>query len=278
MRYFAAGFVQSAIRNLPYKKGRIVDLLGELTGGKTRAIVNSARMRLDLREAIQRSMFLGTYEPEQTSWFRSCLRPGDIAVDVGASFGYYTTLSSLLVGSTGRVFAFEPSPIASVVIENAIAESGIANVVLTRAALGRQASKVSLFLPNTPELHSPSILPSDADFVPVDVPVIRLDQFSPLANHHKIRLVKMDVEGYEPDVLEGMTGLLEAGRVENIMCEFNSGWLRRNSTTPASLLDKIQKHGFKIHAQTSLRSTLIGQKGESYDLQDMWLTLTGEPK
>jgi FkbM family methyltransferase len=231
-------------------------------------------MRLDLREAIQRSMFLGTYEPEQTSWFRSCLRPGDIAVDVGASFGYYTTLSSLLVGPTGRVFAFEPSPIASQVIENAVTESGLTNVVLTRAALGRQASKVSLFLPNTPGLHSPSILPSDADFVPVDVPVIRLDQFSPLAAYPRIRLLKMDVEGYEPDVLAGMTGLIDAGRVENIMCEFNSGWLRRNSTTPAALLEEFLKHGFEVRAQTQLRSNLVGQKGESYDLQDMWLTLT----
>jgi FkbM family methyltransferase len=275
MKDLAAGLLQTAIQNLPYRNGKIAQILGELTGGKTRAIVNSARMTLDLREAIQRSMFLGNYEPEQTLWFRRCLRPGDLVVDVGASFGYYTTLSSSLVGPTGKVFAFEPSPIASQVIANAIAESPMRNVVLTKAALGRAAATVSLFLPNTPNLHSPSILPSDDAYVPVEVPVLRLDEFEPLANQGKIRLLKMDVEGYEPDVLDGMTGLIRDGRVENIICEFNSGWLRRNSTTPAALLEKFLSYGFVVRAKTVLQDSLPEPYGDHYDLQDIWFAKPG---
>jgi FkbM family methyltransferase len=235
-------------------------------------------MTLDVREAIQRSMFLGTYEPAQTRWFRSCLRPGDLVVDVGASFGYYTTLGSLLVGPSGKVFAFEPSPIASKVIENAIADSGITNVVLTKAGLGRKTATVSLFLPNTPYLHSPSLLASDQAFVPVQVDVLRLDEFPPLVKRGNIRLVKMDVEGYEPDVFDGMKQLIEHGRVENIICEFNSGWLRRNGTTPPALLASFLRGGFEICAQTPLRKNLVGHNGETFDLQDIWLVKRGVPR
>ena len=271
MRYLVPSLVQTAIRTLPYKRDQIVQMIAKFTRGRTHAIVNSARMTLDLREAIQRSMFLGTYEPEQTQWFHRCLRPGDISVDVGASFGYYTTLSSTLVGSKGKVFAFEPSPIASRVIENALAESRISNVVLTKAALGRKASLVSLFLPNTKGLHSPSILPSDNSFVPVEVPVLRLDEFEPLANQGHIRLLKMDVEGYEPDVLEGMTELIKAGRIENIICEFNSGWLRRNGTKPAELLERFLSYGFEIRAKTVLEH-LVEPGGDRFELQDIWFS------
>jgi FkbM family methyltransferase len=272
MKYVAAGFVQRAIRRLPRRRSEAVKLWGGLTRGKTPAIVNAAHMTLDLEEGIQRSMFLGTYEPEQTSWFRQCLRVGDTVVDVGASFGYYTTLSSQLVGPEGRVFAFEPSPVASQVIANAVAESRINNITLTRAALGREAKTVSLYLANTPYLHSPSILPIDAEFAPVDVPVMRLDAFPPLANKGMIRLLKMDVEGYEPDVLDGMMGLIQAGLIENVVCEFNSFWLERNGCTPAALLERFLGFGFEVRAKTKLQKDLPGHKGARFDLQDFWFT------
>ena len=52
----------------------------------------------------------GTYEPEQTRAFEELVKPGDTVLDVGAHVGYYTLLSSVLVGASGRVFAFEPNP------------------------------------------------------------------------------------------------------------------------------------------------------------------------
>ncbi|HXK16559.1 MAG TPA: hypothetical protein VNG33_02050, partial [Polyangiaceae bacterium] len=72
MRHLVTWATQEVVRRLPYKRAKIVEILGDLTRGEMPAIVNSARMKLNLREAIQRSMFLGTYEPSQTQWFRSC--------------------------------------------------------------------------------------------------------------------------------------------------------------------------------------------------------------
>ena len=97
---------QTVIRMLPFKKGAAAYALGCILGKRVRAVVHQAKMRLDLREWIQQQMFLGEYEPEQTGWFRECLEPGDAVIDVGASFGYYTTLASALVGPSGKVFAF----------------------------------------------------------------------------------------------------------------------------------------------------------------------------
>jgi FkbM family methyltransferase len=268
-------FYQAIIQRLPFMKGVAARALSVLFGRRIKAVVNQASVRLDLCEMIQLQMFLGLYEPAQTAWFKECLHPGDVFIDVGASFGYYTTLGALLVGPAGKVFAFEPSPIASRVIEEMITESRLPNVILVRAAVGRACGNASLLLPTTRHLHSPSILYSDPSFVPVQVSVIALDHFTPLDNVSKVKLIKIDVEGYEPDVLAGMERLIKQNRIENIVCEFNSGWLKRNSMTPALLHERFLDLGYQIRMQTKREEHLIGHHGELFDLQDVWFSRIG---
>lgn len=264
---------QTVIRSLPFKKEEAAYALGCILGARVRAVVHQATMLLDLRETIQRQMFLGEYEPEQTGWFRECLEPGDTVIDVGASFGYYTTLGSALVGPSGKVFAFEPSPVAGRVIEEAIRDSGIRNIVLTKAAAGKANGSVPLYLPNSRSLHSPSIFYSDPNFSPMQVPMISLDCFEPLKDVSKVKMVKIDVEGYEPDVLDGMELLVRSRRIENVLCEFNSGWLVRNSTTPKRLLERFLELGYDIRKQTMLQRLPTGKSGETFDLQDIWFRM-----
>jgi FkbM family methyltransferase len=273
MKYNRPPFYQAILQKIPFKKNAAARVIGLLFGRRIKAVVNQAVVKLDLYEGIQRGMFLGEYEPIQTAWFKQCLYQGDVFIDVGANCGYYTTLAASLVGPTGKVFAFEPSPIANQVIEEMIMDSNLQNVLLTKAAVGREAGNVSLFLPTTRHLHSPSVLYSDPNFVPIKVPVIALDGFIPLESVPKIKLVKIDVEGYEPDVLAGMEHLIRQKRVENIICEFNSGWLKRNAMTPALLLEHIIGLGYEIHMQTKLEKNLPGRDGEFYDCQDMWLSI-----
>lgn len=240
---------------------------------KVRVMINLIRMKLDVSEWIQREMSFGRYEPEQTAWFKKCLVPGDIVVDVGASFGYYTTLSRYLVGNIGKVFAFEPSPIANKTIEETIIDSKITNILLFKGACGDKKGNISLFLPGAGGGgHSPSVFPSDSRFVPIEVPVVRLDEFEPLVNQEKnIKLVKIDVEGYEPNVLDGMSELIKAGRVENIICEFNSGWLSQNVITPEMLFDKFINYGYKVVKKTGVSQGPTFWGG-TYTLQDIWFT------
>ena len=276
IKYNRPPVYQAVIQRLPFKKEAVARTLGLLFGRRIKAVVNQSIVRLDLLESIQKSMFLGSYEPTQTAWFKQCLSPGDVFIDVGASFGWYTALGALLVKPTGRVFAFEPSPIASQVVEEMIKDSMHQNVILTKAAVGRTTGNTSLFLPTTRDLHSPSILQSDPGFVPFPVPVIALDHFAPLGNVPKIKLVKIDVEGYEPDVLAGMERLIKEKRIENIICEFNSGWLKRNSRTPNQLHERFLNLGYQVHMQTRLQEIVNRNDGEHWSLQDFWFSLPTE--
>lgn len=244
---------------------------------RKRALVNSAFMQLDTKEAIQRAMANGHYEPEQSDWVRSCLLRGGVFVDVGASFGHYTTLASEIVGPDGRVFAFEPSPLAHKALAKTIGDNRLSNVTLTNAAVGAVDGAENIYMPVGDKVHSPSAFYSDPSFVPLQVALVSLDQFEPFASGAQIDVIKIDVEGYEPNVIRGMTQLASQGQIKNLLCEFNSGWLKRNNTTPDDLHAFITSLGFCLHKETK-PATLLERNGDPYLLQDKWFVWRGSPE
>lgn len=106
--------------------------------GKRTASVHGYQMELDLSEYIQRMVFLGAYEREETRLISQYLRPNMTVVDVGANVGYHTLLSARLVGRQGVVIAVEPSRYAAEKLANAIRENQLVQVRLERFGLGRE--------------------------------------------------------------------------------------------------------------------------------------------
>ena len=75
-----------------------------------------------------RLLFFGFWEPSVTTQFIRILEPGDVCIDAGANLGYFTLLSSTLVGESGHVYAVEPSQYNRRRLEKNIALNGSANV------------------------------------------------------------------------------------------------------------------------------------------------------
>lgn len=237
-------------------------------------IINGFIRSLDPTEGIQGAMVSDTYEPAQSDWVRSILQTGARFVDVGASFGYYTSLASRIVGPTGRVFAFEPSPVAYKSLVEMISDNQIENIEVYHAAAGDRDGKVDILLPPNGELHSPSIFDCGEGFTPHSVPLVRLDSHLALADGVLIDLIKIDVEGFEPNVIEGLRGLISRGLVRMIMLEFNSGWLRRNgSMTPERLLEIILGLGYAVVARTEKGVGIERDGVTPYELQDILFRL-----
>ncbi len=260
----------------PERRTKAVQLLSRLCGPRVRCVVNSMVVRIDILESIQQRMFLGEYEPTQTDWLKECLSPGDRFVDLGANFGYYTSLASKIVGDAGRVIAFEPSPRAAQVIRDMIAENEIKNVHLVQAAVGEKDGKIEIFMPSNNGTHSPSALFSDPTFTRLQVPLIALDHYGPLNVGTPIKLIKIDVEGFEPNVIKGFRRLAQAGLIQNLFCEFNSGWLRRNSTTPKQLFEAIVDCGFVVHKKTEPTTHPEADGLQTFELQDIWFSWGGK--
>ena len=215
---------------LPWKGERVANIFG-------------CRMRLDLADHGQRWIYIGNFEREETRWAKKWLSPGMTFVDVGANVGYYTLLASSCVGPKGKVFAVEPSPYAYTRLCRTVADNGLTNVVTLQAALGSAAGEGLLYPPPF-DIQSQSMVPGDNGGVGETVRVKTLDECLDEWGSDRVDLLKMDVEGYEPQVLAGAQAALRSGKIRAMLCEFNDVWLRRAGGSAEDLYHLIESAGF----------------------------------
>jgi FkbM family methyltransferase len=139
--------------------------------------------------------------------------PGDLAVDVGASRGVFTTRLSELVGPTGRVLAFDPNPECIARLEQIAGTAG--NVVVHASALSDAAGVAVLHVPVRSGVRIDALghlgEPAGDDEITFSVPTVTLDEVLG-ADNRRVRFVKCDVEGHELAVLRGASTVLESER------------------------------------------------------------------
>jgi FkbM family methyltransferase len=235
--------LSDAIRQYNFRgKARLLHSLCSREGER-QAEVFGYQIKLDLGDYIQRSIYLGTFEPCESAQARQYLKPGMTFVDVGANVGYYTLLAASLVGRRGRVLAFEPSPYAFDRLVDAITRNNLSQVCAIQSGLGDGSGERRLFLPSERGNHSPSMVPNGGGR-PINVSVQQLDDW--LTEHEVdcVDLMKIDVEGFEPNVIRGAAKYIQQGKVRAILCEFNTYWLETNGCSSPQLYDLLTSFGF----------------------------------
>jgi FkbM family methyltransferase len=175
-------------------------------------IAPGSRMVVDTSDTMGRVLASsGVWEPHVTALLPSLLSPGDVTVDVGAHIGYHALIASRLVGPTGVVYAVEPSTAFAELEEN-LALNASSNVRAVRVAAGSSMARAHLVeapAGNTGEAAIRIVEPEAASDGAVDVvPVTSIVEEQDVS---RLQLVKIDVEGFEPEVLSGVRPLLERG-------------------------------------------------------------------
>lgn len=171
---------------------------------------------------VGRSVYYVGDLDRKLSWICSrIVRPGDTVLDVGANLGVLTLHLARLVGPAGRVHAFEPNPRMVELLTRSIERNRFENVRLHPIALGAAPGELSLWVPrgNAGDASLVRRFPPEGDAV--SVPVRRLADVAAEAEIGPIRLIKMDTEGFEPEVLEGARDLLAAHPCDAILFELN---------------------------------------------------------
>ena len=142
------------------------------------------------RDVIQRAIYLhGVWEPDITSWVRQFLRPGAVAVDIGANTGYYALLFSRLVGPTGRVVCFEPVPSIFGQLQDNLERNASTNVEPVRAALGEHPGTIEVFRAATDNIGNSSTQWEEGHTSEGQAPMLVADEV--LASHAaEVLLVK----------------------------------------------------------------------------------------
>lgn len=187
----------------------LVAQIGRPLEGRTVVIPHGEARGASFR-AERRSLawITGKVEPEVQRALRRLVTPGSTFLDVGASIGFFTVLGARLVGSAGRVVAFEPNAGASAAIRTNADLNGLANVAIVVSALSDRDGHGFLEGPTAPTAG----LVDEPTPAAVRVRTTSLDAF--LAERPDLvpDVVKIDVEGHEAPVLRGMIETLKTVR------------------------------------------------------------------
>ncbi len=153
--------------------------------------------------------FAGEFEPAVTRVISSVVQPGDVCLDIGANFGWYTTLLNSLAGLRGTVHAFEPVPGIFATLKRNIELAGSpTNVRLNNVALGDQAGTAVMHIfAGLPNGHTSLSAQGREDFTTVESPMLVLDSYLAEQNVGPVNFIKMDVEGAELLCLRGAHSL-----------------------------------------------------------------------
>lgn len=220
-------------------------LYWRLAAGVVMTEVQGSRMFLDLRQSrlAQRLFMTSVHEPGETVLLRRLLRPGMVFADVGANVGYYTLLAARLVGPSGRIYAFEPDPACGDILRRSIQVNGYDHVIVVGKALAATPGVGWLSQPRNKEMQQ--LAERRSGYRCLQVEVTTLDGV--VARYGgRLHLVKLDVEGAEPEVLRGMTNTLRRNPDLRIMTEFNPRALWELGTDPAEYLAELEVHGFEL--------------------------------
>ena len=178
------------------------------------------------------------------AFLQRTVQPGMRVVDIGANQGLFTLLLSRLVGPSGRVVAFEPDPELFHTLERNCRVNQASNVTLHNLGLSSQAGRLVLYrsLFNAGDNRLAKGLP-EGSFRQELVNVATLDE---IAGQEPIDFIKMDVQGWEWEVVQGMRSALAANSTIRILLEFWPQGLIRAGCNPQQLLSHFRQFGFDL--------------------------------
>ncbi len=251
----------------------------ELLANPPEGIINAygSLLKLDPED----SLFLGShdYEVYETKLVLGLVRPGDVAVDVGGMIGYYTLLLARHVGGEGRVYAFEPDERNFALLSENVAMNGYDHVTLRRAVVGASTGRTTLF-PAPEEFRGDGRAygVEGGERTGVEVDMVSLDE----TIEGPVDIIKIDVQGYEGHVLEGMRDVLARSPQMFMLVEYAPCLLLEAGTDPGAFLADLGVQGFTFfeidepnkRTRGTDRATLLARSAdESGDLHTGYTNL-----
>lgn len=211
------------------------------------ASVDGLRLTVSLNETSGGHLYYGmpSLDAPEINFLKKIIRTGDTVFDIGANIGYYGLIAAKKVGPAGMVYMFEPASATRKILEENIRLNGISNAKISNCAFGDNDGEKEIFLNSQSGLASfnqtfrGSVIGSEI------VKCVTLDKFIGEHAIDRIDFLKIDVEGFEPEVLRGGKNFLNNRRGTIIMAELDGKNLSPSDRSAAFAINFMKNLGYE---------------------------------
>lgn len=208
---------------------------------RQRALSGNMKISCDLSVPYESMVWLEREEEHDLAIIRKLLKPGDVFVDCGANIGLWSLVAASVVGTTGKVFAFEPNPLTFRKLVNNLQHNCNAAISAYNMALGNKEGTVNFLCYDE---HNISRLAKKEELAnSTEVEIGSLDQ---RLLSQAIDGMKIDVEGLELDVLRGTEKLLKTN-YPWICVEFNTLISQVNTLSEWPVHNYLKSLGYQCY-------------------------------
>ena len=203
-------------------------------------------------QGISRELALkGIRENNGVEIMRKILKPGHVVVDIGANIGFYALFESKLVGSDGKVYAIEPVTENINLLRRNVDLNHCKNIEIFHYAIGSTDTTSQIYLSDKSNWHS--MIQRNQQCDTQNVNVLKLDTF--LKNKLKPTFIRMDLEGYELEVVKGMLTTLKECQQLVVFIEVHPHIMNRKDVI--TLLKIFRENDFEIHSAANREKIYI---------------------
>ena len=188
------------------------------------------------------------FEPEMVEVCTSLLQAGDTFLDIGANEGFFSMLASKLVGDRGKVISIEPQSRLQPILFRNISENHAYNVRVFQVAIADSMGMAELCLSPDMNTGSSGLVQTTRYKTPTEtVPQMPLGEFLSWLDLDRIKLMKIDVEGFEYEAILGAQALFESGMIEHIALELHPTILQKRGKSEQDILHFLNRCGYQAN-------------------------------
>jgi FkbM family methyltransferase len=256
-RIFKLTFIESLL--VKKTQGKAFDsFIGKLVPSNYMYSHNSIRLvqreginyKLDISDLVDHFIYFGFREDAKEKLY-SFIKPGMTVLDIGTNMGVTALHFSQRVGTTGKVIGFEPDKINYDKATTNIALNNFKNIVVENIGLGNENTTMKLYLVNDENRGMNRILTSTVPYPFIEIPVRVLDDFIKEHPLKKIDLIKIDVEGFEMNILQGATSIIKQYR-PILFIELDDNNLKAHGHSAKDLISFVKAFDYEIiHSETN---------------------------